>query len=295
MSGQNPNKNVSASSMGAGAITITSSDAIRPRRCIAQNFLLIWIDASIDESKQDYQHTLTQLRSVANDINIFTTQDAAIDFLTEDHGKNIFLIVESTLGQHLLPLIHDIPQLDAIYLLYGNESGHQQWTKEWVKIKGVHTNINPICKALELAAKQFNQDPIAVSFVTVSEGTSTQNLNQLEPSFMYTQIFKEILLEMEHDEKSIEDLILFWRLKYKNNIVKQKDIDEFERHYRPEYAITWYTRECFVYDMLNRALRIMEGNTIINMGFLIRDLHQQIQELHRKQLGSYRGQSFILY
>jgi len=121
MSGQNPNKNVSASSMGAGAITTTSSsDAIHPRQRIAQNFLLIWVDASIDESKQDYQHTLAQLRSVANDINIFTKRDEAIDFLTGDHRKNAFLIVEGTLGRNLLPLIHDIPQLDAIYLLCGN-------------------------------------------------------------------------------------------------------------------------------------------------------------------------------
>jgi hypothetical protein len=43
----------------------------------------------------------------------------------------------------------------------------------------------------------------------MGEGGSIQNLNQLEPSFMYIQIFKEILLEMEHDEKSITDLAIY--------------------------------------------------------------------------------------
>ena len=70
---------------------------------------------------------------------------------------------------------------------------------EWTKIKGVHTGIKPICEALQMAAKQCNEDSIAVSFVTMQEGASSQNLDQLEPSFMYTQIFKEILLEMEHN------------------------------------------------------------------------------------------------
>jgi hypothetical protein len=47
--------------------------------------------------------------------------------------------------------------------------------------------------------------------------------------------------------------------------------------------------------MLNRALRTLEGDTIINMGFFIRDLHQQIQQLYQKQVGSYNGKSFIVY
>ena len=41
------------------------------------------------------------------------------------------------------------------------------------KIKGVHTERSqPICKALQLAVKQCNQDSIAISFVTVNEGIS---------------------------------------------------------------------------------------------------------------------------
>ena len=47
--------------------------------------------------------------------------------------------------------------------------------------------------------------------------------------------------------------------------------------------------------MLNRALRTLEADTIINMGFFIRDLHQQIEELHQKQVSNYRGKPFIVY
>ena len=37
---------------------------------------------------------------------------------------------------------------------------------------------------------------------------------------MYTQIFKEILLEMEHDEKSIKDLAIYCRQFYNDNIAE---------------------------------------------------------------------------
>jgi len=41
------------------------------------------------------------------------------------------------------------------------------------------------------------------------EEASSQNLNQLEPLFMYSQIFKRVLLEVEYNEKSIKNFISY--------------------------------------------------------------------------------------
>jgi hypothetical protein len=61
-----------------------------------------------------------------------------------------------------------------------------------------------------------------------------------------------------------------------SNSREQNIIDEFARDYRPEMSIWWYTRECFTYQILNRALRTLVDDTIVNMGFSICDLHRQI-------------------
>ena len=79
--------------------------------------------------------------------------------------------------------------------------------------------------------RQCNQDSIAVSFVTTNKEDSNINLNQLEPSVMYTQIFEEILLEIEHDERSITNFTQMWRQQYTNYPITLKIIDEFEREY----------------------------------------------------------------
>jgi hypothetical protein len=205
------------------------------------------------------------------------------------------VITTGHLGQQLVPDIHDLLKLDAIYIFCGNKSRHEKWTKKWIKIKGIYTDIKPLYQALQQAAKQCNQDSIAVSFVTVSEETSSENLNELEPSFLYTQIFKEILFEMEHDEKSIKDLATYCRKFYNDNMSELTIINEFEHSYRSKSPIWWYTRECFTYQMLNRALRTLESDTIINMGFFIRGLHEQIKQLHQKQITTYHGKSFIVY
>ncbi|CAF1069184.1 unnamed protein product [Adineta steineri] len=284
MSGSDSNQNAAA-----------SSNIRQPRQRMAQNYLLIWVDASIDQADEDCQNALAQLRNVVNDVNLCTEPDQCIRVLNKVDKQQTFVITSGSLGQHLIPEIHGIPQLDAIYIFCGNKSRHQGWTQNWTKIKGVHTNIKEICQALQLAVKQCDQDTIAVSFLTVNEMASIKNLNQLEPTFMYTQLFKEILLDIEYGPKAIQDLAVCCREVFAGNLSELQVINEFERDYRPEKAIWWYTRECFTYKMLNQALRTMDADIIINMGFFLRDVHHQIQQLHKQQVSSYRRKPFLVY
>ncbi|CAF4186440.1 unnamed protein product, partial [Adineta steineri] len=115
------------------------------------------------------------------------------------------------------------------------------------KIKGVHTNIKDICQALQVVVKQCDQDTIAVSFLAVNEMASTASLNQLEPTFMYTQLFKEILLDVEYGNKAIKDLAVCCREVFTGNSIELQLINEFERDYGPQKARWWHTRQCFTY------------------------------------------------
>ena len=160
------------------AKTTASSDSIYHRQRITQSVLVIWEDASIDQSNKDCQNMLVQqLQSVIDDIHIFTQRDECIDFLTEVDDMKVSLVMTDILGQQILPFIHDIPQLDGVYIYDSNKYSSEQWTKTWMKVKGVHTEIIPICESLQQTLKQFNQDSIAVSFVTLEQGTFNQNLD----------------------------------------------------------------------------------------------------------------------
>ena len=262
---------------------------------VVQNYLLLWVDANIEQSIKDCQQTLTQLRSVVNEVNTFTDTEKCIQFLQGIDKEKVFMIVSGSMGRDLIPRIHDLSQLDVIYVFCANKSYHEEWSKDWNKVKGIYTNIEHICKALSMAGKQCNEDATPVGFLGKHEMTSGQNLNEIEPSFMYTQLFKEILVEMQHNPDAIKDMTRYCRKFHENNKVELSLIDEFEQSYRPDAAIWWYTRDCFTYKMLNRALRLLECDTIINMGFYLRDLHLQIEELYQNQLSDYSGKSFLLY
>ncbi|CAF3410943.1 unnamed protein product [Rotaria sp. Silwood1] len=295
MGGHISKASISKAALGVISSAAALSTAMLRRERMPENYLVIWVDRNIDPTNEDCQHTLAELRGVVNQVNICTTIEQCIQKLNENNEEVSFVISSGVLGQQLVPAIHGMPKLDGIYIFCSNKQHHEAWAKKWTKVKGVHTSIKPICNALKIAVKQCNQNAIPVSIISANEGGSVENLNQLEPSFMYSQIFKEILLDMKHGPQAIKDLVKFGQEEYRGNVQETKIIEEFECTYRPSKAIWWYTRECFTYKMLNRALRTLDGDIIIRMGFFLCDLHRQIDQLHKKQASQYYGKIFLVY
>ncbi|CAF0751922.1 unnamed protein product [Adineta steineri] len=196
------------------------------------------------------------------------------------------------MAQQIIPLINDIPQLDNVYVFSNIKSLHEELIKKCHKIKSVHTNIDDLCQELQLGIKQYHQDSIAISLITATEMALTDNLNRLDPTFMYTQLFKEILLKMKHNSQNIKDFITYCR---QNNSGSPKNIDKFEKEYQAQSAIWWYTHPSFIYSMLNDGLRTLDADIIITMGFFLRDAHEQIQQLYEHQVSTYERKSFVVY
>ena len=279
----------------------SQSDETRFRRHILQNSVLLWLDSDVDESSRDFQNMKTQLQTVVNNIKVFTKPDPCVDFLTDTNEAKVFMITSKTIGEQIVPLIHDVPQLDSIYILSDNESRDEEFIEKWFKVKDEFTQIISIYETLKKAIKECDQNSFSISFVSTEDDSSDPSLGQLDPSFMYTQLFKEILLEMEHNENSIKTLTDYWRSLYVNNEPQFRIIDDFERDYHPQSSILWYTKYPFIFQILNQALRTIKADVLVKMGFFIRDLHHEIKELHTQQFSSldklpyrlYRGQALM--
>ncbi|CAF3819902.1 unnamed protein product [Adineta steineri] len=262
----------------------------RPWRVrIVQNFALLWLDSNIDELDPDFKYSLAQLRRIVNSIHTFTNPDSCVNFLNEIKNEKAFLLISGRFCQSVIPVIHDASQLDSIYIFCENKSKYEQWALDWTKIKGVFTQIETICDALKQDTQQCNYDSVSIS-------VTSKNVDRLEPSFMYTQLLKEILLDMEYDDTAKTELVEFCREQFHDNPHELQIIDEFQRDYHVHTPIWWYTCECFTYQLLNRALRIQDVEIIIKMGFFLRDVHRHLEELHSKIDPSifitvYRGKS----
>jgi hypothetical protein len=256
---------------------------------IVEDFILVWLDQTIDESNDDTRNSISQLQCIVNFIYPFIDSNQCIDFITDTTNEKVFLIIDGSLAQQLLPLIENIIQIESIYILCNDKVVHEQWTKEHQKVKGVFTQIQLICEMLKTDVRQ-SESPLAP--ISIIPTASSTNMNELDQSFMYSQLLKEILIDLPHDDNDKKELINFCRQQYAHNDRELHIIDEFEQKYDCPSPVWWYTRECFTYSMLNKALRTQDLEIIIKMGFFVRDLHRQITRLHSE---SNIKHSFVVY
>jgi hypothetical protein len=130
-------------------------------------------------------------------------------------------------------------------------------------VKGVFTDITSICEKMKQAAQECDQNSISISFIKTTDGLSKENLDQLDESFMYTQILKEILLTIHFEQEHINQFLTYCREQFIGNGIELRNVEKLEEEYHSHQPIWWYTYQCFLYSMLNRALRTMEVNIII--------------------------------
>ncbi|CAF0819675.1 unnamed protein product [Adineta steineri] len=271
-----------------------SKDAVANRRMNMQriqNVLLISLDNNTNDNNVDCDNTMKQLKRVVNNINTFTDGEECVEFIQTIVNNKVCMIVSGSLGKHIVSRVHDLSQVDTILIFCNNQEWDKQWTKQWPKIKGVFIDITSICEALKQASHQCEQNAISISFVA-----SNKKLDQLDPSFMYTQILKEMLLTIDFEDKHIKEFITYCHEAFVENGYDLHNIEKLERDYQNHTPIWWYTYQYFLYSMLNQALRIMDVDIIIRMGFFINDLHRDIQRVHSKQFdGQQSGKTFTVY
>jgi tetratricopeptide (TPR) repeat protein/arsenate reductase-like glutaredoxin family protein len=283
--------------------SVTPKGAIVRRRAnvrMAQSVLLIWLDANIDEDNDaDCRNTITQLQCVVNNVNTFTNGDECIEFIdTIDTNNNkACMIISGSLGQQIMPRAHKMSQVDSIFIFCSNKKHHEQWAKDWAKIKGVFTEITPICEALKKAAQQCEHNATPISFMaTTDNDPDKKKLDQLDCSFMYTQILKDILLTISFEPKHIQEYIEHCCEQFADIKKELVNVKELERNYHKYTPVWWYTCESFLYPMLNSALRLMDVDVMIKMGFFITDLHHQIDELYKEQFDDHNSSTtFTVY
>lgn len=101
-----------------------------------QNALLLWLDSNIDETNSDCRNTLTQPRRAVNTVYTFTDANDCFRFIEELTDNKACVITSGSLGQHVVPCIHHMSQVNSIFIFCENTRRHEQWASEWSKTKG---------------------------------------------------------------------------------------------------------------------------------------------------------------
>jgi hypothetical protein len=256
-----------------------------------ENFALVWLDATHKPTELD------AFQRICNGIYPVSSIDECLMCIGGIKNEKVFVIVSGNLGQQIISHIHSEKKIDSIYVFCGDKPRHEKWASSYPIIKGVFTDVNLIYTQLVSDTKRVEQNLIGIDVVKLHYTTNSKNEQEVE--FIYSQLIKDALLQLQ--DTDMTDMITYSRLQYEGNSQELKLIDEFERDYTDSsQAIPWYTRETFVYRMLNKALRTMDIDVMYALRIFIRHLHEQLSELARQQsttqsskLTLFRGQGIM--
>jgi hypothetical protein len=88
--------------------------------------------------------------------------------------------------------------------------------------------------------------------------------------------------------------MIFCLTHYRDNREELKFLAELKRDYSLHTPVWWYSRDAFLYRMLNKALRTHQYDTLYVLRVFIRHLHEQIADQQKKtaneKMQLYRGQ-----
>lgn len=87
---------------------------------------------------------------------------------------------------------------------------------------------------------------------------------------MYSKLLRDILNRIPTTEK---EMMEFCRKKCAQNKSDINTIEEFEEYYEASNAVFWYTRDTFLYRLLNQALREQDIDTLYALRYFIKDVH----------------------
>ncbi|CAF1236402.1 unnamed protein product, partial [Didymodactylos carnosus] len=270
-------------------------------------FSLVWLDKDVNRTDDNLQ-IQEQLRETAiNYLRTFDNIGTCEQWIRRRQLQDdkIILIVSGSYGKEIVPCIYNLPKLIAIYIYCHDKLTHEQWSQNYKdKVCGVITDSDELVDRITKDQTYFEKlEETTSMFITTISNPSSSNeksSSKLNGNFLWSQLLIEVLLHMKHTTNNRRELIKLCQQMYVGNAGELQTLKEFERTYSPEKAIWWYTKQSFVYRMLNKALRTQDIDVLVAFRFFITDLYNQLQELHQKQNRDtirrvYRGQLMSKY
>ena len=168
-----------------------------------------------------------------------------------------------------------------------------------VKLRGFFPNVQSMLVKL-INDVTILVDTLPISILPLNDINTQKSFKFLSVEstrFMWYQLLGDVLLYFQPSMNAKHEMILLCRKYYETNEQEQKKIDKFEHDYTPDKAAFWYTRDSFVYRLLNAALRTDDIDLLFKFRFFIRDLFLQLNELYQSStkidknvITVYRGQ-----
>ncbi|CAF1128419.1 unnamed protein product [Adineta ricciae] len=286
-----------------------------PEDNVSQHYLLCWLDEHSNDLSLDTECTKVMLSKFYRECWKFYTQ--ANEFLTDIQGRTheidkILLVVSGALAEEVLPQVKNI--VPVVIIFCSNYS-------KYITLKSkTYRNVVDVCTDHD-TLKYFIQRELPSLKLCLNDNTPLKSMRCLvsttssdskiilmnnnrtsseitignETCFSYIIII-DLLKKMPQTDEGKNIWLNKCREYYRGNEGELKNIAKFSEVYQACDAIHWYTKQSFVFKLVNQALRTEDITLWYLFRYYLVDLCKQLEIVHQDQnyptnLTLYRGQS----
>jgi tetratricopeptide (TPR) repeat protein len=253
------------------------------RRFNREDISLIWFgnDGALKRISQEFED---ELRAVNDYLLFYTNEMLLTDYIKSVKHERIVLIVYVNCEEieASIRLISSLEKthIDCILLLTNNEQ---------LTFVDCPTPIH-ICHSEQHLSETLKQNISVIQNQPVNT-TDDRDMHQKfvrelvkeSGTFLYLHMFKDIVLNMSDEPIAKKAMLEQCRVYYADNKAQLVVIDRFETTYRKDDAVCWYTKDCFVYRLVNKALRTEDIEQLFLFRFYIADLCLHLRLLKQEQ------------
>lgn len=191
----------------------------------------------------------------------------------------------------------NLPQIRSIYILKEECQNLEYDPTDHKKLVGIFENINTLIERLYKYILLAGDLPISIC--RLDEIKNQQSLTKLNGNtlmFLCDQLFIFYLVNPINPnmDKLKRDMLEQCELNYKNNKVQLDCIKSFGENCSDDNALEWYTKDSFLYRILNTAFRMGNIDFMCKFQYFIIHLYKNFQTLSKSQEKNlsivYRGQ-----
>ena len=249
-----------------------------------ESITLIWFDPKI-ETHHDSTLTQQRLREINDSVVFHTELQSFLTYIDSIENEKVFLVTSGACAMELLSRIHDLHQIDRIFIFCMKISKYQHLFNEHRKVVNVYTTLDSLCESIREEVDLVYKQMESFTFFHQHQN-ATKDLEKQSAEFLWFQLFNYIILHLPRDVQAQKQMLDICRHYYRDNRIRLQEINEFQRSYRPEEAISWYTKQSFLYKLVNKALRTEDIDQLYVFRFFISDLSKSLIEEHKKFLQS---------
>jgi len=249
------------------------------------DIIVVWYSTTVDSTIKKESFS-----KISNDIRFFYNENECIHFI-ETIKEKIFLIISSEIHQDLLIKFNSS---NAIYSIFIYSNSNEITIDTLSKIVGIYTCQSDLIQSIRENIRVYEKES-AVFSLYKHKSKHTRDLTEESGSFLFFQVFKNVLLNMPQTNESKKEMIETCQIYCRQDATKLKEIEIFNKTYKATEAIKWYTENSFAYRLVNAALRTGDIQALHAFRFFIIDLSTNLSSMDNIFKKQQQQQTLKLY